>query len=285
MSRTAVKQLGFNFDIFEGDFRFTSGDTFLKNPAALAGDGFFSLSGNAFSSGLLTGGNIGSVGINALFDALEEIGLVKTLAEPNLTALSGETASFLAGGEFPIPVDQDDNAITIEFKEFGVSLSFTPTLLSPQRISMRVRPEVSQLSGAGAVTSGGISIPALTTRRAETTIELASGQSFAIAGLLQEDFQDTVRQVPYIADVPIIGELFKSEQFRRNETELIIIVTPYLVQPMSERDLPLPTDPLTKSNSKAVVQRSQADLLGRAISVPLGAPDGRQLGEAKYLLD
>lgn len=285
ISRTAVKQLGFNFDIFEGDFSFTSGDTFLQNPAALAGDGFFSLAGNPFGAGSLLGGNIGNVTINALFDALEEIGLAKTLAEPNLTALSGETASFLAGGEFPIPVDQDNNAITIEFKEFGVSLSFTPTLLSPQRISMRVRPEVSQLSNAGAVTTNGITVPALTTRRAETTIELASGQSFAIAGLLQEDFQDNVRQVPYLGEIPILGELFKSEQFRRNETELIIIVTPYVVHPMSERDLPLPTDPLTKENTNAVVQRTQADLLGRDIAVPLGGPDGRQLGSAKYLLD
>lgn len=284
VSRTAVKELGFNFDIFEGDFSFTSGDTFLKNPAALAGDGFFTLAGNPFGSGLFSG-NFGNVAVNALFNALEEIGLAKTLAEPNLTALSGETASFLAGGEFPIPVDQSDSGISIEFKEFGVSLSFTPTLLSPQRISMRVRPEVSQLSNAGAVTTSGITVPALTTRRAETTIELGSGQSFAIAGLLQEDFQDNVRQVPYVADIPILGELFKSEQFRRNETELIIIVTPYVVQPMSGRDLPLPTDPLTKSDSDAVAQRSQADLLGGAIAVPLGSPNGRQLGSAKYLLD
>ena len=209
VSRTAIKEIGLNFDILDGDFSFTSGDVFLNNPNALAGLSPFTLSANTFSAGItsLTPGN---TSLLFLFEALEEIGLAKTLAEPNLSAISGETASFLAGGEFPIPVSQEEGAITVEFKEFGVSLAFTPTVLSGNRISMRVRPEVSQLSDAGAVSIDGLFVSALTTRRAETTIELASGQSFAIAGLLQDDFQDAVRQVPYLADVPLLGEDRKS---------------------------------------------------------------------------
>ena len=287
MSRTAVKEFGLNFDLIAGDFSFTSGDVFLNNPNALAGNGAFELSANTFSAGLgsLTSG---SVSVLALFEALEEIGLAKTLAEPNLTAISGETASFLAGGEFPIPVSQEEGAITIEFKEFGVSLAFTPTVLSGNRISMRVRPEVSQLSDAGAVSIDGLFVSALTTRRAETTIELASGQSFAIAGLLQEDFQDAVRQVPYLADVPLLGELFKSESFRRAETELIILVTPYIVQPVDSPDMPLPTDPLTKSpvDLATARERKPSATLSRVVEVPV-APAGGQgkSGTINYLLD
>ncbi len=288
MSRTVVRQLGLNFDITKGDFSFTSGDTFLQNAAALSGSGPFQLIGNQAGAGLLSGITAGSATINVLFDALEEIGLVKTLAEPNLTAISGETASFLAGGEFPIPVAQEDNAISIEFKEFGVSLSFTPTMISSNRISMRIRPEVSSLSDAGAIRIDGLNISALTTRRADTTIELASGQSFAIAGLLSEDFQDTVKQIPYLATVPLIGELFKSEAFRRNETELIIIVTPYVVKPYNKaKDLPLPTAPLTRSQVALQNQRPRmpAANLSRTIEVPIGPAGSPQTGAATFMLD
>jgi len=169
--------------------------------------------------------------ISALIDALETEGLVRTLAEPNLTAVSGETASFLAGGEFPIIVPQDDGAFVVQFKEFGVSLTFTPTIIGSERISLKVLPEVSQLSDAGAVNFQGFSVPALTTRRAETTVELGSGQSFAIAGLLQTTVNDNVSKVPWLGDVPVLGQLFRSEEFQRNETELVIVVTPMLVKP------------------------------------------------------
>src|SRR3546814_792039 len=148
------------------------------------------------------------------------------LAEPNLTAVTGETASFLAGGEFPIPVSQDEDTITVIFKQFGVSLAFTPTLVGRSRISMRVRPEVSQLSTAVQVVAGGLSIPSLTTRRAETTVELASGQSFAIAGLIQDNSRQEHTKIPGLGDLPILGALFQSDRFQRNETELVIIVTP-----------------------------------------------------------
>lgn len=287
VSRTAIKRIGVNFDLLSGDFSFTSGDVFLDNPQALSGLApFFTLPGGTFGSGAGTLAS-GSTSILALFDVLEEIGLSKTLAEPNLTAITGETASFLAGGEFPIPVAQDDNTITVEFKEFGVSLAFTPTVLNHNRISMRVRPEVSQLSDAGAITLGGLNIRALSTRRAETTIELASGQSFAIAGLLQDEFIDTVRQVPYLGDVPLLGELFKSESFRRNESELIIVVTPYIVQPVASRDMPLPTDPLTKAPVEIATarERKTSASLSRTVQVPIGTAGSSQIGAATYLLD
>ncbi|MFQ5772980.1 MAG: type II and III secretion system protein family protein [Kiloniellaceae bacterium] len=243
VSRTALKRFGLNFDILEGDFSFTSGDAFLANPEALAGVSGFTLSGESFGAGLFSG-TVGTVGLQLLFEALETKGMAKTLAEPNLIALSGDTASFLAGGEFPIEVAQSgasatgEAAITIEFKEFGISLSFTPTVLDEGLINLVVSPEVSALDFS--VTVNGT--PGLTTRRATTTIELRDGQAFAIAGLLQEDFQDTVRQVPLLGDVPVLGALFRSSQFQRNETELVIIVEPHLVKPAPAGSLATPID-------------------------------------------
>jgi pilus assembly protein CpaC len=160
------------------------------------------------------------------------------LAEPNLTAMSGETASFLVGGEFPIPVALRDNVVTIQFKQYGVSLAFVPTVLSQGRISLRVRPEVSELTDQGAVRlasgNASIQIPALTVRRAETTVELGSGQSFAIAGLLQDNARTLGRALPGVGEVPVLGALFRSDRFQRNETELVIIITPYVVRPAGD---------------------------------------------------
>jgi pilus assembly protein CpaC len=175
-------------------------------------------------------------------DAGETMGLVTTLSEPNLTALSGETAEFLAGGEFPIPLSQGLGTTTIEYKKFGVSLAYSPTVLANGRISIRVRPEVSELSSQGAVTVGGFSIPGLTVRRAETTVELGSGQSFMIAGLMSNNAQSTYDKLPGAGDVPILGALFRSTNFRKGQTELVIIVTPYLVRPVSDNEIVLPTD-------------------------------------------
>jgi pilus assembly protein CpaC len=174
-------------------------------------------------------------------DLAEDDGVVTTLAEPNLTALSGETASFLAGGEIPIPVPQYEGVTTIEYKQYGVSLAFTPIVLSDGRISMRVRPEVSQLT-ASTVTIGGYNIPGLTTRRAETTVELGSGQSFVIGGLLSNTVNNTVTKAPFLGDIPILGMLFKSSNYRRQETELVIVVTPYLVKPVSASQIATPAD-------------------------------------------
>src|SRR5262249_33560927 len=192
----------------------------------------------------------GNFDLTATMDLLAQEGLVTVLAEPNLTALSGETANFLAGGEFPFPVAQSSNGgapvITVEFKPFGVSLAFTPTVLSGNRISMRVSPEVSAIAQTNTVTANGIVVPGLTTRRAETTVELGSGQTFAIAGLVQSNQSITADKVPGLGDIPILGELFKSDKFRRNQTDLVILATPYLVQPISNPAAPaLPTDPST----------------------------------------
>lgn len=186
--------------------------------------------------------------IAGALDLAETEGLVTTLAQPNLTALSGETAEFLAGGEFPILVPQPLGTNSIEYKKYGVSLSYAPTVLANGRISMRVRPEVSELSSQGAVTLNGNSIPALTTRRAETTIELGSGESFMIAGLLSNNAQSTIDKTPGVGDLPILGNLFRSNQFQRGETELVIVVTPYLVTPISDREISLPTDGYASPN-------------------------------------
>ena len=188
-----------------------------------------------------------TVDINAVIDAMAQDQLVRVLAEPNLTAISGETASFLVGGEFPIPVAQQNNEVTIEFKQYGVSLAFVPTVESGGRINMKVRPEVSELSTEGAVQLGvgnsTIQVPALTVRRAETTVELGSGQSFAIAGLLQDSTTLTGNALPGIGELPILGALFRSDGFQRNETELVIVITPYLVRGVSDPgQVKLPTD-------------------------------------------
>ena len=180
--------------------------------------------------------------IGSALDLAETDGLVSTLAQPNLTALSGETAEFLAGGEFPIPLSQGLGTTTIEYKKYGVSLAYTPTVLSNGRISIRVRPEVSELSSQGAVELNGFTVPALTVRRAETTVELGSGQSFMIAGLLSNNAQNTINKAPGLGDLPILGSLFKSTSFQKGQTELVIVVTPYLVNPVDDSEIKLPTD-------------------------------------------
>ena len=176
-------------------------------------------------------------------DLGERIGQVTTLANPNLTALSGETGSFLAGGEIPIPISQGFGAVSVEYKQYGVSLAYTPTVLADGRISLRVRPEVSQLSAAGAVQINGTTVPALSTRRAETTVELGSGQSMMIGGLLSNSHDISIDKAPGLGDLPILGSLFRSNGFTRNETELVIVITPYLVKPVdSQSRIALPTD-------------------------------------------
>lgn len=240
ISREVEKQLGINWRVlFEGggvDFLFSA-----VNPFA-----------GILADQLGLGGSTGGFNINALLDLLDQQGLITLLAQPNLTALSGETASFLAGGEFPILVPQGDGQVTIEFKKFGVSLAFTPTIIQGERINLHVRPEVSRLSNEGAVDlpigfTQTIRVPALQTRRAETTVELASGQSFAIAGLLSNDSVHDVRKFPGLADIPIIGRLFTSDRFLNKESELVIIITPYIARPSPVR-LAAPTDGFAPPN-------------------------------------
>jgi pilus assembly protein CpaC len=223
---------GFKFGIGQGSGGATSG------PGSSPFDVSSLLSGGTT---LGAAGKLFGLDLAGAIDLAAKDGLVTILAEPNLTALSGETASFLAGGEFPIPISQGNNAVTIEYKQYGVGLAFTPIVLADGRISMRVRPEVSELSNEGSVKTGDFIVPALITRRAETTVELGSGQSFMIAGLLRNSNGNTITKAPFLGDIPILGALFRSTNFQRSETELVIIVTPYLVRPTSHQ-LALPTD-------------------------------------------
>ncbi|MCH8615089.1 type II and III secretion system protein family protein [Sphingomonas sp. SM33] len=195
----------------------------------------------AIGSSIIGRGALFGMDILSSLDLAEVDGLVSTLAEPNLTALSGETASFLAGGEFPIPISQSLGAVSIEYKQYGVGLAFTPIVLADGRISMRVRPEVSELSSEGSIKLNGFDVPALVTRRAESTVELGSGQSFMLAGLIRNNTTNNIDKAPFLGDLPILGALFRSTSFRRQETELVIVVTPYLVRPVSGR-MALPTD-------------------------------------------
>lgn len=204
----------------------------------------------AQTSGTTFGADTKLFGLNILaaLDLAEDQGLATTLANPNLTALSGETASFLAGGELPIPLSSGLGQVSVEFKSYGVSLAFTPTVLADGRISLRVRPEVSDLDYTAGVTISGTAVPGVKTRRAETTMELGSGQSFMIGGLLRSENSNSINKAPFLGDIPILGNLFKSTAFRRQQTELVIIVTPYLVKPVNARDIKLPTDGFRNAN-------------------------------------
>ena len=228
MSRTVTNALGINWQA-------------LGNIGRFGTIGLSTATGVSISTSSSSTLQVGGRDLNALINALAEDNLVKVLAEPNLTAISGESASFLAGGEFPIPVGQANNTVTIEFKQYGVALAFVPTVVSNHQIRLRVRPEVSELTQQGAVQisagSNAIQVPALTVRRADTTVELGSGQSFAIAGLLQYNASTMASYVPMLGDVPVLGELFRSNGFQRNETELVIIVTPYLIDPVNSPDM------------------------------------------------
>jgi pilus assembly protein CpaC len=223
----------------------TSGLSFQTfNPVSTMGE---------LTNTLVVGKMLGQA-VSATISALTDEGFITVLAQPNLTAMSGQTASFLAGGEFPVPISGSSAAtggfptITVEFKSFGVSLAFTPTVIDATHLNLRVRPEISQLTTTGEVSvpltaTATVTIPALTVRRAETSVELGSGESFALAGLLQHTSTQLVSKVPWIGDIPILGALFRSDRFQRGETDLVIIVTPYLVQPAQTR-VAGPTDGL-----------------------------------------
>jgi pilus assembly protein CpaC len=247
-SRQANSENGFLFGAFRG-----SGTSTITgvDPTVTTGCVAFNCSSTANfnvtplrdAATLAAGGLLGNLNLLATLDLAERTGLVATLAQPNLTTVSGETADFLAGGEYPIPApDPLTGGIRIEFKKFGVSLAYTPTVLSNGRISLRVRPEVSELSTEGSIQVQGIQIPALSIRRAETTVELGSGESFMIAGLMSNRTASAVDRTPGLGDVPILGTLFRSDNFRRGDTELVIVVTPYLVRPVSADQIVLPTD-------------------------------------------
>jgi pilus assembly protein CpaC len=249
VSRAGLRNLGINFFHQDSGGRFLGG---LSNPGQLV-DGFAAVPGtggalppvqpspgagfSVFFSGLP------SFPFSAVINVLEQSGLAKTLAEPTLVALSGQEAKFLVGGEFPVPISTSLGAISVLWKKFGIILNFTPTVISDGALHLKLSSEVSDVDPTRSVTIGGISIPGLTSRQSETTVRLADGQSFAIAGLLSDKIQSTVSKIPLLGDIPILGMLFRSVSYQRNETELLVVVTAHLAKPVAPHDAPhLPTE-------------------------------------------
>lgn len=259
ISRTAGRELGVQWNVFNKNATINVGSrqppSSLPIPAPTSSTDITEVAAGVLSGaspyGFALGRIIsGSTKIDVLINALEEKGIARSLAEPNLVALSGDTASFLAGGEYPIPVAGSYGSITVDYKKYGVGLAFTPTVLGNSLINLKIEPEVSQIDTTHSVgIPGGISVPALIVRRASTTIELRDGQSFAIGGLLQNDNKNQIEQLPWLGSVPVLGALFASRSYQKNETDLAIIVTPRLVQPARPGDvIRTPTDDTLPAN-------------------------------------
>lgn len=289
MQRQLLKQLGVS----------VRGEVQLSNAAF----SFAALNSIATNGGLGLAGTRPNPGgtlqdLNASFQAFESNGLVRVLAEPNLTAISGEPARFLAGGEFPVPVGQDDGVISIEFKEFGVGLGFTPLVLSKGRINLKISTEVSEITtenaffvpGATTVdedgnltTTAGLSIPGLSVRRANTVVELPSGGSLVMAGMLQEDMRSTIEGIPGVKDVPVLGQLFRSRNYANNETELVIVVTPYLVKSTHESNLLDPAEGFVPASDAETI------LFGKIVSTyglaGAGVNEASLQGPMGFILD
>lgn len=250
IQRTVLKNLGVNLQAVKNgslSFNLGTGGGRLGGTDAITDERVFQFgrfqSSNTAFSGIGVQQQGGQYGLGALIEALEQDGLFKVLAEPNLVALSGEQAEFLAGGEFPIPVPQDGDSVTIQYRPFGVALKFTPYVLSENRIRVQVQPEVSEISNERTfTTTDGFVAPSLITRRASTTVELAPGEGFMIAGLIRDTMVSQISQLPGAGDIPVLSALFRSASYQRNETELVIAVTPYLVDPIKAGDIKLPTD-------------------------------------------
>jgi pilus assembly protein CpaC len=270
-SRSAGRELGVNWQAVQTNL--LSGGAGV---AGVVGTGAGLMSGAA-PFGTVVGRMLGNgVQADQLLQALEERGVVRRLAEPNLTTMSGETASFLAGGEFPIPVASNLGAITIEFKKYGVGLAFTPTVLGDGQINLKIEPEVSQIDPTTTITMGSITIPSLIVRRANTTVELRDGQSFAIAGLLQSINTQDQKQLPWLADVPVLGALARSASYQKKETDLVIIVTPRLVRPARPGDmLRTPLDGSRPANDPDFFLLGQAEITEPMKNRLKGRVDGR----------
>ena len=250
IQRTAARELGIQWDVIGKNVIAKVGQAGLisTNPPF----GTVTVIGNLLKQG---------ISADAIIRALEERDVARRLAEPNLVALSGDTASFLAGGEFPFPVSSSVGQVSIEFKRFGVGLAFTPTVLSNGLINLKIEPEVSQLDPTNTVTVQGTTIPGLIVRRANTTIELRDGQSFAIGGLLQNDVSTQQRQLPWLGSVPVLGALFRSALYQKKETDLVIIVTPHAIQPMRPGEVArAPTDDAVAGNDADFFLLGQAEI-------------------------
>jgi pilus assembly protein CpaC len=278
IQRTAARELGIQWDVV------------TKNAVAAIGQAGL-ISGNLpFGSVAVIGGLLShGVRIDAIINALEQRDVARRLAEPNLVALSGDTASFLAGGEFPFPVSSSLGQVTIEFKRFGVGLAFTPTVLSSGTINLKIEPEVSQLDPTNIIQVNGTTIPSLIVRRANTTVELRDGQSFAIGGLLQNNFEAQQKQLPWLGSVPVLGALFRSALYQKKETDLVIIVTPHIVQPMRPGDVVrVPTDDAQPGNDADVFLLGEAEItpsLKRRLAGVAPPPLGHILDLGREIID
>ena len=277
-SRSAGRDLGVNWQVVQQNL-------LNGNSGIGAVVGTTSLLSGAAPFGTVVGKLLGSgVQADTLLQALEERGVVRRLAEPNLIALSGDTASFLAGGEFPIPVASNLGQVSVEFKKYGVGLAFTPTVLADGNINLKIEPEVSQIDPTTVITVGAITIPALIVRRANTTVELRDGQSFAIAGLLQSNVSTDQKQLPWIADVPILGALARSASYQKKETDLVIIVTPRLVRPARPGEpLRTPLDSSRPATDPEFFGLGQAEITTRLARKLKGSPDGRPVETGHFL--
>lgn len=274
VQRNVLKQLGINtsalFSIGKFAFNLQNINPFSNTLIS---------PGGGYQGGYSSGGDSATV----ILRAMERDGMLRTLAEPTLTAISGESANFLAGGEFPIPVAGKDNEVTIEFKKFGVGLGFTPVVMSEGRISLKINTEVSEISNDITITlPQDIQIPSLNVRRAETTVELPSGGSIAMAGLIKDNARADITGTPGLKNIPILGALFRSRDFLQNQSELVVIVTPYVVNPVQEEDLAMPTEGLIPATDR------QGILFGRLNKV-YGShgkkPDGSYHGNVGYIVD
>jgi pilus assembly protein CpaC len=272
--RNASRELGVNWQVVQTNL--------LNGGAGVAATIGQSASGVGLLSGAAPFGSVvgkmlsNGVQADQLLQALETRGVVRRLAEPNLVTLSGDTASFLAGGEFPIPVSSTNGTVSVEFKKYGIGLAFTPTVLGDGLINLKIEPEVSQIDPTTVITVGSITIPALIVRRANTTVELRDGQSFAIAGLLQNDLSTDQKQLPWLADVPVLGALARSASYQKKETDLVIIITPRLVRPARpDQHLRTPLDDSTPANDPDFFLLGQAEITDPMKNRLKGRIDGR----------
>jgi len=251
VSKSLSSSLGFNGSLFGNNTGLNGGTGTVNNQGALTNN----LAGNIpavndNAGAVLFGFNAGSVQVGLLIEALEQKGVVRTLAEPNLTALSGQEAKFLAGGEYPIPVAQRDGAISVEFKPFGIELNFIPRVVDSDVINLELLAAVSAIDPNNGVEFNNFQIDAFQRRETSTTVEMRDGESFAIAGLIQDEFLDNAAQLPWIGDVPVLGALFRSSDYQRNQTELVIIITAHLVSPTRGEAFALPTDRVKPPSEK-----------------------------------
>ncbi len=243
VSKSLSSSLGISGSTLGSSLGLSGGTNTMSNAGALANGLAGTLPGSADNNGaMLFGFNAGGLEVGILLEALEARGVVRTLAEPNLVALSGQEARFLAGGEYPVPVSQSDGTVTIDYKPFGVELNFTPRVIDGDMINLELEASVSSIDPSNGFSQGGFTVDAFRKRETSTTVEMRDGESFAIAGLLSDDFSDLNGQVPWLGDIPVLGALFRSAEYARQQTELVIIVTPHLVTPTRGEALALPTD-------------------------------------------